>query len=81
MSSFRYVLDISGGKENGEIIVWSDNGGSNQLWHFDEDMTIRSELGFVLDVKDRSKESSTPLIGFSKHGHENQKFRIVPVSE
>lgn len=81
MSVFRLVLDISGGNENGEIIMWPDNGGDNQKWYFDEDMTIRSELGFVLDVKDGSKNNSTPLIGFNKRGHSNQKFRVVPVQE
>jgi hypothetical protein len=60
--------------------MWSDHGRDNQIWHFDEDMTIRSELGFVLDVKNGAVENTSPLIAFRKHGKDNQKFRIVPVS-
>jgi hypothetical protein len=58
--------------------VWSEHGGDNQRWYFDEDMTIRSELGLVLDVKEGSSENSTPLVAFSKHGGENQMFRVLP---
>jgi len=61
--------------------VWSGHGGDNQKWYFDDDMTIRSELGFVLDVKYRSLERGTTLIAFSKHGDNNQRFRIVPVEK
>lgn len=81
MSAFRLVLDISGGNENGEIIMWPDNGGDNQKWHFDDDLSIRSELGYVLDVKDSSVNNSTPLIALSKQNQESQKFRVVPVPE
>ena len=61
--------------------MWPDNGGTNQIWHFDEDFRIRSELGSVLDVKDGSLERGTPLIASTKHCEIQQKFRIVPVSE
>lgn len=81
MPAFRYVLDISGANENGEIIMWPSNGGDNQKWHFDEDMTIRSELGHVLDVEHASTDSGSGLIAFSKQDQENQKFRILPVGE
>ena len=80
-STFRHVLDISGGKESGDIVVWSDNGGANQKWHFDDDFTIRSGLGSVLSVKDCSTEDCAPLVAASKEGRQSQKFRIVPVQE
>jgi hypothetical protein len=80
-SASRLALDIAGGKTNGEIIMWPDHGGRNQKWHFEEDMTIRSELGTVLDVKGGSSENRAPLLAFSKHGGDNQKFRVVPISE
>jgi len=78
-SAFRLVLDISGGTETGEIIMWPDHGGDNQKWYFDDDLTIRSELGFVLDVKFRSTENGATLICYPKHGDDNQKFRVVPI--
>ena len=66
---------------NGEIIMWPENGGDNQKWYFDDDLTIRSALGFVLDVKDASRENSSTLLAYPKQGLDNQKFRIVPVEE
>jgi hypothetical protein len=75
------VLDISGGKANGDIILWPEHGGANQKWHFDEDMTIRNELGNVLDVRHGSRDNNAPIVAFGKHGQGNQKFRIVPVPE
>jgi hypothetical protein len=44
-------------------------------------MTIRSELGHVLDVEHASTDSGSGLIAFSKQDQENQKFRILPVGE
>jgi hypothetical protein len=61
--------------------VWPDNGGDNQKWYFADDLTIRSKLGFVLDVKHSAKDNSSPLVAFSALGQDNQKFRIVPVEE
>jgi hypothetical protein len=61
--------------------MWPDNGGDNQKWHFDEDMTIRSELGYVLAVRDGRSQNSTPLVASNKQGEEHQKFRIVPAPE
>jgi hypothetical protein len=81
LSGCRLVLDVEGGAENGKIIMWSKNGGDNQKWYFDDDFTIRSGLGFVLDVKEASTQDCTTLLAFSKHGQENQKFRIVPVDD
>jgi hypothetical protein len=61
--------------------MWPDNGQDNQKWHFDDDFTIRSETGSVLDVKDSSVESGAPIIAFGKTGGGSQNFRIVPVPE
>jgi hypothetical protein len=61
--------------------MWSDNGGDNQKWDFDEDLTIRSGLGHVLDVKDGALENGAGLTAVSKHGLDSQKFRVVPISE
>jgi len=59
----------------------SEKGGDHQKWYFDEDMTIRSELGYVLDVKFSSTINNSSVIAFSKHGKDNQKFRVLPVAE
>jgi hypothetical protein len=81
MLVFRLVLDISGGKEHGDVVMWSDNGGDNQKWNFDEDMTIRSELGSVLQVKDSSTDNCASIVAAGNEGNESQKFRVVPVQE
>jgi hypothetical protein len=59
----------------------SENEGDDQKWYFDEDMTIRSELGYVLDVRMSSKINNSPAIAYSKHSGDNQKFRVLPVAE
>jgi hypothetical protein len=61
--------------------VWPENEGVNQKWHFDEDMTIRSEMGYVLDVVHGSKINNSTVIAYNKNGRDNQKFRILPVAE
>jgi hypothetical protein len=79
-SAFRLVLDISGRKQSGAIIM-SENGGDYQKWYFEDDQTIRSELHLVLDVKISSTENGSLVIAYSKHSGNNQKFRIFPVAE
>jgi hypothetical protein len=54
----RLALDVSGGNENGEILMWPENGGNNQKWYFDDGLTIRNKLGFVLGVKNGSADNS-----------------------
>jgi hypothetical protein len=81
MPIFRLVLDISGGSENGDIIMWADNGGANQKWHFEEDLTIRCELGSVLQVKDSATNNSASIVAAFREGLESEKFRVVPVGE
>jgi hypothetical protein len=61
--------------------MWPEDGEHNQKWYFDQDMTIRSELGFVMDVKRSSTINMSTIIAFTKHGRDNQKFRILPVAE
>jgi hypothetical protein len=61
--------------------MWTKHGGDNQKWSFEDDFTIKSGLGFVLDVKDAATDNYTTLLAFDKHGNDNQKFRIVPVDD
>jgi len=61
--------------------MWPENREHKQKWYFDHDMTIKSELGFVLDEKSNSKINFSTAIAFTKHGRDNQKFRIFPVAE
>jgi len=72
------VLDID--QQNGQrIITYPAHGGANQLWYFDEDNTIRSGTGHVLDVKDNNRGENASVIVWSKHGGSNQRFRKVEV--
>jgi hypothetical protein len=73
------VLDVN--QDNGSAILFEPHGGPNQLWHFEEDGTIRSEIDQVLDVFEASTEPGAPVIAYPKHGGPNQIFRIVTVDE
>jgi hypothetical protein len=73
----RLVLDVN--QESGTVSTFEPHGGPNQLWHFEEDGTIRSETDEVLDVAEGRTESGTPVIVFPKHGGPNQVFKIVTV--
>ena len=75
----RLVLDVN--QETGSVSIFEPHGGSNQMWHFEEDGTIRSEIDQVLDVSEGSNEPGTPVIAFTKHGGSNQIFRKVTVDE
>ena len=74
----RLVLDISGGSHGSPIITYKGHGGGNQQWFFDDDFTIRSGTGMVLDVENGASSPGARIIGYTKHGAPNQKFRIVP---
>jgi hypothetical protein len=75
----RLVLDVN--QETGNVSTFEPHGGPNQLWHFEEDGTIRSETDEVLDVSEGSTEPGAPVIVFPKHGGPNQIFRTVTVDE
>ncbi|KAJ9593321.1 hypothetical protein L9F63_015141 [Diploptera punctata] len=75
------VMDIANNEDGGKIIMWNPHGGDNQQWIFERDFTIRSGLGTVMDVHGASTDNCTNIVGFSKHGGDNQKFRIVPVNK
>jgi hypothetical protein len=61
--------------------MWSDNGGDNQKWNFDDDFTIRSGMGSVLGVKDGSLENCAAVVAASNENEDSQKFRVVPILE
>jgi hypothetical protein len=75
----RLVLDVN--QETGNVGAYEPHGGPNQLWHFEDDGTIRSEIDQVLDVSEGSTEPGALVIAFEKHGGPNQVFRIVTVDE
>ncbi|XP_023714204.1 endo-1,4-beta-xylanase A [Cryptotermes secundus] len=74
----NYVLDIAQSGHGAPLITYSPHGGSNQKWYFDDDFTIRSGTGLVMDIEGGRSHQGTRIIGFGKHGGHNQKFRIEP---
>jgi hypothetical protein len=66
------------GAKGGAIIINTPKGDNNQNWYFDDDSTIRSGTGMVLDVDDSKFQQGTRILGFKKHGGQNQKFRTEP---
>ena len=75
----RYVLEAK--EECCSVIISKPKRGPQQLWEFEEDGTIRSKLGRVLDVYEIKTEPGTPVIAYPKNGGWNQNFRFIPISE
>jgi len=75
----RLVLDVH--QESGSVSIFEPHGGPNQVWYFEEDGTIRSEIDQVLDVSEGNTEPGAIVIAYPKHGGPNQIFRIVTVGE
>jgi len=69
------VLDISGGKKQGSIIIWGKHGGDNQLWRLEGNGLLRSKLGTVIDICHGDKKAGAKLIAYPKHGGENQLWK------
>jgi hypothetical protein len=80
-SCFSLVLDISGGKQNGSLITYTPHGGTNQKWYFDDDFTIRSGTGMVIEIEGGKPRQGARVIGIRKHGGQTQKFRIEPYNK
>jgi hypothetical protein len=78
ISCFSLALDIAEGRQGGPIITFSPHGNNNQKWYFDDDFTIRSGTGMVIDIEGGRSNQGTRVIGYQKHGGHNQKFRIEP---
>ncbi|PSN42601.1 hypothetical protein C0J52_19718 [Blattella germanica] len=74
----KLALDISGGSHGAPIITYNSHGGHNQKWFFDDDFTIRSGTGMVMDIEGGQGYQGARVISYNKHGGPNQKFRIVP---
>ena len=81
------VLDIRGGgdiKSGAEIISFSYNHGhKNQQFKFNTDGTVETlaKTRFVLDVYQQGKKAGTKVTIYPRHGHLNQRFRIVPLNQ
>jgi hypothetical protein len=78
---FSFVLDIAQGGHGSPLILYNPHGGTNQKWFFDDDFTIRSGTGLVLDIEGGASYQGTRIIGYGKHGGHNQKFRIEPYNK
>jgi uncharacterized membrane protein YgcG len=72
------VLTIAGCADGAAIITHEAHGGTNQKWYFDDNSTIRSSTGMVMDVEGCKLQKGTKIIGYEKHGGVNQKFRMEP---
>jgi len=69
------VLEV----KNGAVCLSEAHGGPSQQWAFEVDGTIRSRLGFVLDICEEKTRAGALVIPYQRHGGWNQIFRIVPI--
>jgi len=70
------VLDISTGKNGGNLVLRKAHGGPSQLWRWDEDCRLVSKLGLVADIKGKSKKSGALCHAWNAHDGLNQKWRV-----
>jgi Ricin-type beta-trefoil lectin domain-like len=80
------VWDVRGGslEDGAPIIQFTDHGGLNQRWRFEESdggffKIISSASGKVLDVRDGSLEDGAPIIQSTDHGGPSQQWQLVAV--
>ena len=79
------LLDLSGGSNrNGvEIILWPDNGGSNQRWRIIKgphgSMFINAATGLALDLTSDSRTLRNRYQGWERNNTRAQCFSIIPV--
>ena len=76
------VLDVKGGKPGvHKVIQYRYHGGYNQQWCLEQaendNVFIKSRLGFYLDVKGAKSDDNTELIVYPFNGRANQQFKIV----
>jgi hypothetical protein len=77
-------LDVAANNPNAEatLLTWDFHGGDNQKWQFLEagggQVTIKSKLGTVLDVKGGSDADGTLVWMYTPvKNHQPQKWRLV----
>jgi hypothetical protein len=71
------VLEVN----SGAVRMAKAEGGPNQKWFFEDDGTIRSNLGLVLDVYGFNKNAWASVIVARRHGKWNQLFQTVLITE
>ncbi len=80
------VLDVSGGStaDGGDVIQWTNNGGTNQQWtlidagsSYSRIMNVKS--GKVLDVSGASTADGGDVVQWTDNGGTNQQWQIVDV--
>jgi len=75
-NSSGLVLDIAGGKQGGELQIYTKHGGDNQLWSRDEEGRLVSKTGLACDIEGGQKKKGTKVIGWSQHEGQNQKWKL-----
>merc|ERR1712130_1008216 len=75
-NSSGLVLDIAGGKQGGELQIYTKHGGDNQLWSRDEEGRLVSKTGLACDIEGGQKKEGTKVIGWSQHEGQNQKWKL-----
>lgn len=72
------VADIDGANPAAgtQVIVFSRNGGSNQLWTLSNGNFVSRLNSFVLDVQGANTAAGTPIIAFPPRGKSNQNWTV-----
>jgi len=72
----RLVLEVN----NGGVRISKPHGGPSQMWQFENDGTVRSNLDLVLDICGKNTGAGASVIAYRKHGGWNQLFKTVLIS-
>ena len=70
------VLDISTGTIGGDLVLSEARGKSSQLWRWDEEGRLVSQLGLVADIKGENKKAGTVCHAWEAHDDVNQKWHF-----
>ena len=70
------VLDISTRKKGGDLVLSEADGKPSQLWRWDKNCRLVSKLGFVADIKGKSKKAGAVCHAWDAHDGLNQKWRV-----
>ncbi|WP_194904326.1 beta-galactosidase [Catenulispora rubra] len=81
--SGKVLDDPSGSTTQGtQLIQWTANGGSNQVWRAISagagiSNLVNAQSGLLVDVQGRASADGTPIIQWPSNGGVNQQWRIV----
>merc|ERR1719309_1457417 len=71
------VLGTAGTESGERVILMNNSGADNQLWQWSaDDQLVSNSTGMAMDISGKSDADGAPVITWSKHDGDNQKWEI-----